>query len=229
MPAIGSLPSPRLTLRRPRRSAVAALTAISLLSGATVATVVLTDQLASPPVAQALDAPIDFTQPLSDDSRRGTYLGSLDDQPDVFVSITTDEGLVRIYICDGDEFGHWFAGEVFANSFDITTPTGGRVTGAFANGRAVGLFHATDGTVSSFTASLPEGDGGVFRADQTVGDQRVVAGWIVQDDGDVRGVSTVVAPDGTTVTEPAPEVDATDLRVDPTQTIPVVDEVPVVE
>lgn len=221
----------------PRR-AIAGTAAIGVIAAAVVVVSVVdesTDSSIIPdalgaelPTAFALDDAIDFSQPLADDSRRGTYLGELDDDPDVFVAITTDEGLVRVYVCDGDTFGHWFSGEVYGNSFDLVHPSGARVSGALSNGRAVGRYTRADGTSATFEASFPTGDGGLFRADRLLPDGRVTAGWIVHDDGDVRGVSTVTG-DETSETAPAPEIDAAAIETNPTATLPDVGPVPVEE
>ncbi|HWM22768.1 MAG TPA: hypothetical protein VNO51_23950 [Ilumatobacteraceae bacterium] len=214
----------RLSARRVVAGGIAALV---LAAGATAFTLNVTGS-GAPTASAAPVGAIDFARPLTDDSRRGTYLGAFDAAPDVFVAITTDEGLVRVYVCDGASFGHWFGGELYGNSFDLVHDNGARVTGAISNGRAVGRYVAPDGSVSAFTASLPLDDGGLFRADETVGDQRVVAGWIVHDDGEVRGVSTVQGAEGSE-TVAAPPIDATQIRDVPTETLPVAEAVPVVE
>ncbi len=232
-----------------RRRAVAAGIVAALTIG-TVTTVAITSddgagsESAAAPAGQELAAELpldgqvlDLSRPLSDDSRSGTFLGALDDAPGVFVSIATDEGTIRAYVCDGEQFGHWFSGQVMGSSFDLTNAAGSRLTGMVAEGRAVGSYTAADGTVQSFTASQPLGDGGLFRAEgQVAGDaageaagSTFVAGWIVHDDGELRGVSTVTDPSGQPVTEPAPAIDATEVRAEPTVELAVAGPTPVTE
>ena len=154
-------------------------------------------------------------------------LGALDDAPGVFVSIVSDEGTVRAYVCDGEHLGQWFSGQIVGSSFDLANPAGARLTGLIAEGRAVGSWTAADGAVQSFTASQPLGDGGLFRAEEDVDGTTVVAGWIVHDDGDLRGVSTVTDPSGQPVVAPAPPIDATEVRAEPTAVLPVAGPTPV--
>ena len=165
--------------------------------------------------------PLDLSQALVDNSRAGTYLGSLDGDDKVFVAITTDEGRVKAYVCDGEKMGVWFSGALYGNSFDLTHQSGARISGAIGNGASQGTFISADGRGRSFSAALPLETGGLFMAaDQLAGGGELVAGWIIHDDGEVRGVVTTRSDEtATPVTEAAPAIVADEVRDLPTATL----------
>jgi hypothetical protein len=161
---------------------------------------------------------------------KGTYVGQLGLVGNTYVAVVTDDRRVRVYVCDGEEQGYWFSGDLFGDSFDLTHPSGARVAGAVRDGRVSGVYTGPDGALrSTFAASFADGDAGLFRGELTTDKGRDLAGWIVANDGSQRGVVSHTNPgESAARTVPAPAIDSAAVLRRPTMEIPGTGFVPVI-
>ena len=121
------------------------------------------------------------------------FMGVVTDFPDEFVGVAVDGEAVTLYICDGNAeegtvtIAQWFVGDVVDDAIDITAPNGRRIEVAVEADRASGKVTFPDGTVREFTAMLSTGKAALFRSEFQIGDDSYVGGWLIQEDGSVRG------------------------------------------
>jgi hypothetical protein len=78
-------------------------------------------------------------------------------------------------------------GSIDGDSIDITTPNGDLVAAKIEAGIANGKFTLADGTVKDFSIALAKDDAALFRTEFIIGEDQFVGGWIILDDGSVRG------------------------------------------
>jgi hypothetical protein len=121
------------------------------------------------------------------------FIGTVTDFEDEFVGLAIDGENVTIYICDGQadkgtiSIGQWFIGIVADNAIDITAANGNRVEVTLDEETATGKFTFTDGTVKEFVLRLAEGGAALYRSEFAFGEDEYVGGWLVLEDGSVRG------------------------------------------
>lgn len=86
------------------------------------------------------------------------------------------------YACDGNETWTWYAGTASGDDLTLTSAEGGKFTakldGASATGKTAG---------GEFTLETASGRSGVFRASFTKGSDTETQGWVLENDGKVRG------------------------------------------
>jgi hypothetical protein len=121
------------------------------------------------------------------------FIGTVTDLPDEFVGLAIDGENVTFYICDGQpengtiSIAQWFVGTAAESAIDITAANGNRVEITLDDEAATGKLTFKDGTVKEFVMHLAEGEAALYRSDFAFGDEEYVLGWLVLDDGTVRG------------------------------------------
>lgn len=126
------------------------------------------------------------------------FVGTTTENPDEFVALALEGENVTIYICDGQadkgtvSIAQWFIGTIADNAIDITADNGNQVTVTLDAETATGTFTFADGTVKTFVLALSE-TAQFYRSEFSFGEDLFVGGWIVLEDGTVRGaVSSAV-------------------------------------
>ncbi len=129
-------------------------------------------------------------------SPSGSLVGTIDGT-DAFIALVPQEndGLIA-YICDGQTVSVWFRGERNGSAVDLTSATGERLQASLENNAAAGSITLADGQPHTFTASLTNGDAGLYRAEETLDGNNYVGGWIILNDGRQRGLVNRIS-DGT--------------------------------
>jgi hypothetical protein len=128
-----------------------------------------------------------------EDTSNELFIGVITDFPDEFVGLAIDGDTATFYICDGNaaegtvSIAQWFIGDVVDNLIDITAPNGNRVEITLAGETASGILTLSDGSSQSFAVALARDDAALFRSEFTIGEDSYVGGWLVLEDGSVRG------------------------------------------
>lgn len=136
------------------------------------------------------------------------FVGTVDDLLNEFVGLAVQGEDVIIYICDGqpDEgtvgIAQWFIGKHTDNAVSITAANGNMVELTIDGDNATGTFTFTDGTTKTFVLALSE-TAQLHRSEFTIGEDKHVGGWIVLEDGSVRGAVFTVRADATEQLVPA--------------------------
>jgi hypothetical protein len=134
-----------------------------------------------------------LAQEETDEAEFILYVGTITDEPDIFVGLAMEGEAVTLYICDGqpDEgtisVGQWFIGTIEEGAIDITAADGNRVAVTLSEETAVGSFTFTDDSVKDFTLALAEGEAALYRSEFAIGEDEYIGGWLVLADGSVRG------------------------------------------
>ncbi len=123
---------------------------------------------------------------------------------DAFIALTTNGATSLSYICDSKQVSTWFNGPVTGNAIDITAANGNHLKATLAATGATGTV-TMGGKDFPFTAPSSGGNGGLFRAEQSVNGGNVVGGWIVSADGQQRG-AVGQAKEGKEEITPAPQL-----------------------
>jgi hypothetical protein len=131
------------------------------------------------------------------------------DNPDQFVAVGLGGNSATVYICDGQAdkgtvtIAEWFFGPVKDNLIDITSARGHRVQVKIAATTAEGQFTFKDGTIKKFGLKLLEGRAGLYRSEFALGNEKVIAGWLIIPDKSapngfaVRGAAVQTSATGT--------------------------------
>lgn len=131
-------------------------------------------------------------QPTRQDDTAVTFVGTLDDDPDVFVAVAVLGDEATIYICDGQadkntvSVAEWFIGPMLRGQVEVLNESGNRVEVTLSGDIGSGQFTFADGTVKTFTLIRLEA-GGLFRSEFKFGENIFVGGWIIFADGSARG------------------------------------------
>lgn len=121
------------------------------------------------------------------------YVGKVADKPDEFVGVAVSGKDATIYICDGQpdkgkvRIAEWFIDKVDDNKIDKTNKTGNKVVASLTDTSAEGQFTFKDGTIKKFTLARGEDTAALYRAEFAFGNHHYVGGWLVLEDGSVRG------------------------------------------
>ncbi len=136
------------------------------------------------------------------------FVGTVDELHDEFVGLAVQGEDVIIYICDGqpDEgtvgIAQWFIGKHTDNAVSITAANGNMVELTIDGETATGTFTFTDGTTKTFVLTLSE-TAQLHRSEFIIGEDKHVGGWIVLEDGSVRGAVFTIRADATEILVPA--------------------------
>jgi hypothetical protein len=110
---------------------------------------------------------------------------------ELHVAIVADDRHMVLYACDGTadtvSITEWFEGTHEHGRFDLASPrTTARVEGTLDERTGEGTLHV-GGVAHEFHVQAGEGDGGLYFDEVTEADVVHWGGWIVLDDGRVRG------------------------------------------
>jgi hypothetical protein len=112
----------------------------------------------------------------------GHFVGATSD-PDTFIAVVADEAkqgedqrTVKAYLGDGYTIDEWFPDTLTANSFDLTSDGGARLTGELSSDAASGTATLSNGASVSFEATPATGVAGLYNVS-------------VYNDGQVSGTS----------------------------------------
>jgi hypothetical protein len=108
-----------------------------------------------------------------------------------FAAVATDGTDVLVYVCDGTPAGitvyEWLKGTLAGTDYNATAADGSTATGRIANGAATGVVTLANGAPLTFNAPTAVRPAGLYRHEEATADGKQVSGWIVLDNGDVRG------------------------------------------
>jgi hypothetical protein len=115
-----------------------------------------------------------------------TLVGEADDEQ-TFVAVIRDGTQFMVYACD-DEHDAWFRAQSFVSNMDFANAAGDSVSISLREGgEAFGAI--TFAGLEPITFHLEATDAEVlFRAEDSIGGERVLGGWIVLPNGEQRGV-----------------------------------------
>lgn len=131
----------------------------------------------------------DVTAAEAEAAPEGTWAGKTSDE-NTFVALVSGAGQLQVYFCDGTTDA-WLRGAIGSPTARLDGPDGTLGVDLF-NERAFGEFQRTDGTTLTF--DVPRDDGQpLFRAEDSVGGDQVLGGWIRLPDGSQRGAVRVGA------------------------------------
>jgi hypothetical protein len=124
------------------------------------------------------------------------FIGTVTDEPDIFVGLAVNNEEVVFYICDGNaeentvSIAQWFFGTVANEDISITAANGNRVEISIDGETATGTLTLTDGSTKSFEMHLvTSDDAALYRSEFVIGGDAYVSGWLILEDGSVRGAS----------------------------------------
>lgn len=134
----------------------------------------------------------------------GAWVGKVGGS-NAFVAVASNGREVLAYVCDGKEVSQWFHGvdgERQVNLADGSVrfrQSGANLNATLQTNVASGTFTEPGGKPLEFTATRARGDAGLYRLEQTAGGKKWLAGWVVLNDGKLRGAR--VSSSGTFQTE----------------------------
>jgi hypothetical protein len=142
-----------------------------------------------------------------------TWVGKLADT-DAFIAVMKEGTAHLIYITDGKELFVWFDGNAsgaVAGYFTFYNDEGGSIINNPAGDGFGGTVTLGPGRHHKYSVTPARGDGGLYRAKETVGADTWESAWIVLNDGLVKGarrsaagqVEGVATRGGTKWTNPA--------------------------
>ena len=129
-------------------------------------------------------------------------VGMVMDAPDEFIGLQIEGETATFYICDGNAeegtvtIAQWFIGDLVNNSFDMTAPDGSQLEFTFDAERTTGKLTLPDGSEKEFSLSEAKEKAALMRSEFAIGGEQYVAGWIILEDGSVRGAIIKVGGDG---------------------------------
>jgi hypothetical protein len=136
--------------------------------------------------------PLDTSGCDSDDGDGGdmqVLTGRADDE--TYVAIVADDRDMVLYACDGTDdtvsVTEWFQGSHEGGHFDLMSMrTSAHADGDFDAHTGTGTVHL-DGQALEFAVEVTDGDAGLYFDEVVEGDVEHWGGWIVRNDGSVRG------------------------------------------
>ncbi|HNC09053.1 MAG TPA: hypothetical protein PLX14_10140 [Anaerolineales bacterium] len=122
----------------------------------------------------------------------GSWVGRVDGT-DAFIAIASNGSEVLAYICDGQTITQWLHGDA-GDKVDLDTGNidisadGNSLLAALTVDSASGSI-TYNGQTYTFTAERAAGDAGLYRSEETINGENWVGGWVVLNDGQLRGMS----------------------------------------
>jgi hypothetical protein len=114
-------------------------------------------------------------------------VGSLVADDATYVAVVADEHEIALYACDSDTVAVWLSGDVVDGAFDLSSSEGA-ATGLIGENGIDGAFTIAGGSAVSFTTTdVVLETSGMWRSEVIQGENTVLAGVIVADDGEQRG------------------------------------------
>ena len=114
---------------------------------------------------------------------------------DVFVGMASNGKEVMAYVCDGKTISQWFHGQVGVDRLDLVAGTvdlsvnNAKLQSQLTKDTASGNVTLADGKSFKFQAAKASGDSCLYRLEQTINNEKWVAGWVVLNNGQLRGVN----------------------------------------
>lgn len=118
-----------------------------------------------------------------------TFVGRLAES-EAFIAIMKDGNAHLIYVTDGKDLNLWFKGNAsgaVAGYFTFYNDEGGSIVNSPDGDGHRGNVSDGKGNHFRYTATAARGDAGLYRASESAGDEAWTIGWIVLNDGQVRG------------------------------------------
>ncbi|RMH66983.1 MAG: hypothetical protein D6683_18215, partial [Actinomyces sp.] len=176
--------------QRPHRLWAALVLVFGLLAAACSTTTdsTTTDSTSTPDAPAETDTDT-ATEPAA---AAGTYVGTVDGT-DALVAVVVDaDGGAVVYVCDGESgIADWFDTDHLAvagePASELEAGSGARLDAAVGDGTVTGTFVDADGVEHTFSAATATGDAGVYMPAPSVDGDEGRTGWIVAEDGTVRG------------------------------------------
>lgn len=115
------------------------------------------------------------------------------DGTDAYIALVTNGTELMAYVCDSQTVAEWFHGKVGEDKLDLVAGTANLTNGhatlvaTLTQAAATGTVTLADGQTHSFTAGKSTGDGGLYRLEETQNGDKLVSGWVVLNDGELRG------------------------------------------
>ena len=116
----------------------------------------------------------------------GSWAGKVEGT-DAFIGIASNGKEVIAYVCDGQSISQWFKGQINSNSLELSA-NGATLRLDLAVDSASGTVTLADGGSFNFTADRASGDAGLYRLDESANGEDFVSGWVVLNDGQLRGL-----------------------------------------
>ncbi|MFN8380642.1 MAG: hypothetical protein U0V02_01810 [Anaerolineales bacterium] len=152
----------------------------------------------------------------SSDGVTGVWVGSIEGT-ETFIGIASNGSEVMVYVCDGNTLSQWFHGQTGDENVDLSAGTldlsseGSNVQAQLTVDSASGKVTLANGETFTFQAARAAGDAGLYRLEETGNDEQWVSGWVVLNDGQLRGLR--VSTKGTV--EVLGALNSAALRLDP--------------
>ena len=116
----------------------------------------------------------------------GAWVGKVEGT-DAFIGIASNGEEAMVYVCDGKTITQWFHGPAGSNGLDLSAGSA-RLETQLATDSATGSITLADGRAVEFQAARAAGDAGLYRSEETVDAEKWTAGWVVLNDGQLRGL-----------------------------------------
>jgi len=116
----------------------------------------------------------------------GAWVGKLEGS-DAFVGIASNGEEIMAYICDGQTITQWFKGQAVADKLELTSGSA-NLQAQLSVDTANGSITLADGQTYNFTADRAAGDAGLYRLEEQANDESWISGWVVLNDGQLRGL-----------------------------------------
>jgi hypothetical protein len=125
-------------------------------------------------------------QPTPETMLSGAWVGKVDGT-DAYIAIASNGEEVMAYICDGKTITQWYRGQATTGGLDLAAGSA-KLQAQLTVDAANGSITLADGESFNFQATRAAGDAGLYRLEETVDDETWTAGWVVLNDGQLRGL-----------------------------------------
>ena len=150
----------------------------------------------------------------------GSWTGTVDGSG-AFIAIASNGTEVMAYVCDGSTISQWFKGTAGVDAVDLASGKvdlskgDARLQANLASDQASGSLTLADGTTYNFLAPRAAGDAGLYRLEESRDGDDWVGGWVVLNDGNLRGalVSSLGKFEAQTSLDSAARLISPDMRV----------------
>jgi len=120
------------------------------------------------------------------------WVGKVEDT-DAFIALVSNGTELTAYVCGGP-VSQWFHGQagvdqldLVAGTVDLSAGSGAKLQAQLTQETASGSVTLADGQTYAFQATQATGDAGLYRSEETVDNEKSVGGWVVLNDGQLRG------------------------------------------
>jgi hypothetical protein len=111
---------------------------------------------------------------------------------EIYVALLVDGKNLQAYTCDGTpeqaKVSEWFKGELGGdNAFTLKSEAGATIEGKLTNQTVSGLLKTVSGKNLNFEVVTATGTAGMYRLEKGQGNDALIYGWVVLNDGSIRG------------------------------------------